>query len=117
MRETVIDQPWTETKATVVACKRIWSLPYVPSTPSDLPMASTDYVVTFTYQAYGGEYSGKYLTRQKEEIGHTFDISHDPENPRKNSGGSNIFNVYFQQFQIPMVILVIILIWMYARFR
>ncbi len=49
------------------------------------------YIVTFTYQADGQEYSGQYgVHYEGAEIGHTFAICYDPDNPQDNSGSEPI---------------------------
>lgn len=45
------------------------------------------YAVTFTYQAEGRQYSGRYVAHEDPvAIGHSFTLCYNPRNPQENSG-------------------------------
>jgi Protein of unknown function (DUF3592) len=78
---------WIETTATVVSCRARWQnligFGYrIPFGMSDSP----GYVVTFFYEADGRTFDGKFQATIPYDAGHTFKISYDPDDPKKNTG-------------------------------
>ena len=108
------DQPWTETTATVAACEPIKQAPrtWTGRTANlQLPVIPL-YAVTFTYQANGQEYSGKYIVHAEEvALGHTFTICYDPENPQNNSGSQDSLSLHptMRRFVVAAIVLLLIL--------
>jgi hypothetical protein len=111
-RVDVADQPWTETTATVAACEEIKRASGSSTRRgAELPLpAMPRYAVTFTYQANGQEYSGKYIVHEEVVAGHTFAICYDPQNPENNSGSENSFILHPKLLRLVTVIAVLLLL-------
>lgn len=102
-------RPWTETKASVVQCKPFWEMPTVFDDVPFIPSITAQrYIVTFSYEANGRGYLGKYLTFTKLANGHTFAISYDPDKPGKNSGTSGTLTRYSEKLLLPVIVLAIL---------
>lgn len=90
------DQPWTETTATVIACDLIESRPRIAGRIPSLQIPDMPrYAVTFTYQAEGSQYSGRYVVHGESlAIGHAFTICYDPQHPEANSGSEDSLSLH-----------------------
>jgi hypothetical protein len=108
----VTDHPWIETTATVVACELIKHGPRTStSRTADLQLpVMPRYATTFTYQANGQQYSGKYIAHTEVVEGHTFTICYDPEDPKNNSGSENSLSLHPKMLRFVTVIVVFLLL-------
>ena len=79
---------WRPTVAVVTACKRTWNTSLVDESSLDSEgfYQSATFRITFSYEIEGKTYSGKYKSGSPVEIGHSFEILYDPQDPAGNTG-------------------------------
>lgn len=79
---------WRPAKAVVTACRRTWdtSLTDESSLDSEGFFYSASFLITFSYEVDGRTYRGKYRSGSPVDLGHSFEILYDPNDPAMNTG-------------------------------
>ncbi len=59
------------------------------SPTDDNPYPVAEYVVSFSYEAQGRSYKGRYKSGVPRENGYSFEIVYDPEKPERNTASED----------------------------
>jgi hypothetical protein len=96
------ETPWSAAFATVTASRSTynsWSL--------DDP---AEFLITFSYSAEGKVYTGKYKAGSPKDVGDTFEISFNPDNPQENTGEDPKLKPWVRAFAIILGTLVTLIL-------
>jgi len=105
---------WRPTMAVVTACRRTWDTSLTDESSVDFEggYSLARCRVTFSYEVDGKIYYGKYKCGSPVEIGHSFEILYDPNDPGSNTGSDSTSKLG----TVVGVILFIGLLWVLRRY-
>jgi hypothetical protein len=105
---------WRPTMAVVTACGRTWDSSFTDESSVDFEAGYSfaRFRVTFSYDVDGKIYYGKYKSGSPVDIGHSFEILYDPNDPASNTGS----DVTSKLGTVVGVILFIGLLWILRRY-
>lgn len=105
---------WRTTTAVVTACRRTWDTALSDESSLDFEggYSLARFRVEFSYEVDGKAYYGKYKCGSPVEVGHSFEILYDPNDPASNTGSDYTSKLG----TVAGVILFIGLLWVLRRY-
>jgi hypothetical protein len=77
---------WVVTRATITGSRQTLLSSFAGDRTNLGEYDSPTYIVSFSYKANGRTLYGSYKANSARKIGHTFEVSYDPDHPRRNTG-------------------------------
>ena len=100
--------------AVVTACSRTWATALANESSVDFESGYSlaRFRVTFSYRVDGKTYYGKYESGSPVDLGHSFEILYDPNDPASNTGSDSTSKLAM----VVGVVLFIGLLWVLWRY-